>query len=202
MKIKVINKIREAIKLALQDDASLNVNVLLAIAMVESRGVFVKKNGTIPMLFERHVFYRRIAKKYGKEVAEKHFEENPNICNPKSGGYGRFKEQPVRHAKASVIDLEVACDSTSWGAYQLMGFNFDACGYEDSLDMVNNMHSNYVEHQTEAFINFVLSNKRLVKAIKAKDWAKIARNYNGKAYAKNKYDIKLKKTYTKIKGLI
>ncbi len=47
----------------------------------------------------------------------------------------------------------------------------------------------------DAFVNFVKSDKNLLKALQDKDWAAFAKSYNGPDYAKNKYDEKIKSAF-------
>jgi len=48
------------------------------------------------------------------------------------------------------------------------------------------------------FFQFLVQN-RLSSAMKNKEWRKIARTYNGPAYAKNAYHTKMKAAYEKLK---
>ena len=50
--------------------------------------------------------------------------------------------------------------------------------------------------QLESFVTF-LKSKNLDLFLNKKNWAKFAKGYNGTAYAKNKYDQKLKDAYNK-----
>jgi hypothetical protein len=53
------------------------------------------------------------------------------------------------------------------------------------------------EHaQLLAFVNFI-RNSDIAKHLVNKEWAELASDYNGRGYAKNQYDIKLKTAYDK-----
>ncbi len=98
---------------------------LKAIAEVESSG-----SGFLPapdrrpkILFEGHVFHRL--------TAGRHSATHPNISYPKwdrrqySGSLaGEWK----RLDKAAALDPDAAMQSASWGAFQIMGFNYALCG--------------------------------------------------------------------------
>ena len=55
--------------------------------------------------------------------------------------------------------------------------------------------------QLEAMCRYIKVNG-LVNALKNKDWKAFARAYNGVAYAKNSYDIKLANAYKKLSSLV
>ena len=49
--------------------------------------------------------------------------------------------------------------------------------------------------QLQAFVRFILADSVLHNALKARKWAKVAELYNGPAYKRNLYDIKLARAY-------
>ena len=49
--------------------------------------------------------------------------------------------------------------------------------------------------QFEAFVRFIEADPALHKALKGKKWAQFAKAYNGPAYARNLYDVKLERAY-------
>ena len=49
--------------------------------------------------------------------------------------------------------------------------------------------------QFEAFVRFIEADQALLKALKGKKWAAFAKAYNGPAYARNLYDVKLERAY-------
>jgi uncharacterized protein YxeA len=57
------------------------------------------------------------------------------------------------------------------------------------------MYASEYEH-IKAFINF-LKKENIYRHLKAKNWAKFARRYNGPAYKKNGYDWKLQVAFDK-----
>jgi hypothetical protein len=90
-----------------------------------------------------------------------------------------------------------ADESASWGMFQIMGFNYGACGCGSINQYVRMMESE--RGQCEAFMNFIQNNGPIWKALKNKDWAGFAYRYNGPGYAKNQYDVKLQKRYERYK---
>lgn len=72
-------------------------------------------------LFERHKF---------RKITLGRHDNIPEISNANRGGY---LKQPAEHARlmlATELDPTGAMLSTSWGMWQLMGFNFQLCGYD------------------------------------------------------------------------
>lgn len=76
-----------------------------------------------------------------------------------------------------------------------MGFNYHSLGYYDVLEFVCDMKKNE-QRQLAAFGKFLEANN-LLSYLRNHQWAEFARRYNGPGYAKNQYDVKLKKAYNK-----
>lgn len=89
------------------------------------------------------------------------------------------------------VDPLAAVKSTSFGAFQIMGFNHAACGFEDPLAFLDGMQAG-AGAQTLAFCRFIEASPALHGAMKRRDFPTYARHYNGKGYERNKYDIKIR----------
>lgn len=164
--------------------------VIKAIIQVESSGRGYLKDGRVVILFERHKFYDFLPKHLAQEIAAKY----PNVCNPRPGGYwGNVGEYP-RFNLAFSIDPESAMKATSWGLFQIMGFNHAAAGYATVGELVDAMKESEGK-QLLAFCQFIQSNKALYTALKKQDWTTVAKLYNGAAYKKNSYDSRLANAY-------
>ena len=87
-------------------------------------------------------------------------------------------EQYKRLAKAYQLDKEAALKACSWGKFQIMGFNYQAAGYNDVFDFVKAVSSGEPAH-IKAFLKFAKSNKTLSTGLKEKDFEKIAEGHNG-----------------------
>jgi peptidoglycan hydrolase-like protein with peptidoglycan-binding domain len=170
------------------DKEGLPGSVLKAFSEIEGNGDGFFTNGNPVILFERHKFYNAIATKFGKAKADTLFITNPDICNTKAGGYVGGIPEYIRLNKAIAIDKECAQSSTSWGMFQLMGFNYKVCGYETLEAFIKDIYSNE-DLQLAAAVKFIKNNPALLKAVKAKDFLNIALLYNGKAQVG--YDKKL-----------
>ena len=158
-----------------------------AVAEVESSGGGFQADGKPKILFERHYFHRLTNGRYSAK--------NWDISNPKAGGYGLSSAQHERLERAAKLDREAALQSASWGKFQIMGSHWKSLGYSSLQEFINAMYASETEHLM-AFVKFVKVNG-LADELKRKDWAGFARGYNGPAYAKNKYDQKMKAAYDK-----
>jgi hypothetical protein len=97
--------------------------------------------------------------------------------------------------QAQSIDYEAALASASWGTFQIMGFNYQLCGYTTVLKFVDSCYIGEREH-LKSFAGFIKS-ARLLQHLKNLDWASFAKGYNGPSYKQNNYDTKLEAAYRK-----
>jgi hypothetical protein len=79
-----------------------------------------------------------------------------------------------------------------------MGSNYITCGTQSLKRFVELMCSGE-KGQIKLLAGFIEMNPALHKAVKEKDWAGIAKNYNGPSYKNYSYDSKMKSIYEKIK---
>lgn len=181
---------------------SVELAAMLAVNEVESAGMGFLSNGKPKVLFERHVMYVRLSspRHDGDDEAalQRHADElaisTPNLVNTKPGGYAGGTAEHQRLALARMIDAQAADESASWGAFQIMGYHWQRLGYASIEDFVARMNTSEAEH-LEAFVRFIEADPALHKALKAKKWAEFAKRYNGPAYARNLYDVKLERAY-------
>ena len=179
---------------------TLNVEIaaIKAVQEVETggRGGFFALNRPA-ILFEGHIFWSQL-KKQGISP-ENIVKGNEDILYPKwtkshyKGGMGEYE----RLDKAIVINETAAYSSASWGLFQIMGFNYAACGCKSVMEFVEKMRTNEGS-QLDLFVVFLKTNG-WDKYLHALNWAEFARHYNGPQYAQNKYDEKLQKAYLKNK---
>ena len=162
-------------------DLGIGVPELLAVLAVESKSCGFLPDRRPIILFERHIFHKRTAGQFSAA--------NPDISNPVAGGYVGLAGEYPRLEKAVELDRQAALESASWGAGQVMGFNFNAAGFADVEGMVSAMQDSE-DQQLAAVAGFLRTNK-LISFLKQQDWTSFARAYNGPSFAKNKYDVKL-----------
>lgn len=168
-------------------ELGVDVPAIKAIAEVESpRGAFYP-SGEPTMLFERHKFHKFTNGKWSKS--------HPALSNPKPGGYGLFSEQPDRLSQAAKLDRVAALKSTSFGKFQIMGFNHELAGFPVLQDFINAMWAGE-RSQLKAFVNFI-KNAGIAQALRSHDWETVAYRYNGPMHAANDYVGKLKSAYQK-----
>ncbi|WKV20460.1 peptidoglycan hydrolase [Pseudomonas phage 16Q] len=165
------------------------VAAIKAIASVETKGSAWISPGVPQILYERHIMARLLKAKGISLVGLP-----SDLVNTVPGGYGKFSEQHGKLGRAVKIDRECALQSCSWGMFQLMGFNYKACGYSTVQAFVNAMYKSEDE-QLNAFVGFIKSNTQLNQALRSKDWPTVARLYNGADYKINQYDSKLAAAY-------
>lgn len=168
------------------------VEVIMAVAQVESRGSGFDPEGFPITLFEGHWFHRFTNGKFD--------ETHPDLSYPKwtKKFYGKtWKEEKERLRRAVALDRTAALMSASWGMFQIMGFNHARCGFKTVQQFVNAMCKDE-NAQLEAFTQFII-NSGLDDELRDKRWADFARLYNGPGYAVNQYDVKLERAYNRLK---
>lgn len=188
-------RLLEADLVAAADRLGVPLACVKAVNEVESRGSGFLDDGRPAILLERHVAYRQA--KAADLAVDAMALRYPNLINPKRGGYaGGAAEWSRFDNLRSVTSLQIAIESCSWGAFQVMGYHWAALGYASAEDFQAKMMASEGNH-LDAFVRYVLLDPALVKALKAKKWAEFARLYNGPAYKENLYDAKLAAAYAK-----
>lgn len=152
-------------------------------------------SGKPAILFEGHIFWSQLKKKGINP--ESHVAGNEQILYPKwekghyKGGIGEYD----RLEQARKIDREAADASASWGMFQIMGFNYAACGESSVESFVNAMCES--EFKQLVLSARFIKQAGMLPALQAKDWAEFAKHYNDPAYAQKNYDKKLAEAYQK-----
>ena len=191
------------------DRYGLELAAVKAVNQIESSGKGFLAFGKPRILFEGHVFW--------SELKKRNIQPN-NFLNSLSqdvlyekwtkkyyrGGEGEY-ERMEKAANISALPgtKEAAYCSASWGAFQIMGYNYKNLGYNSIDSWVSAMNEHEREHLA-AFGKFIsmksISGKKLIDWLREKNWDKFAEGYNGSGYKKNKYDEKLKAAYSKYVG--
>lgn len=175
--------------------------LLKAVQLVEAAGRdgFLS-DGRPQILFEGHIMYKEFHKKFPDRDLDYFCKRFSMVFYPKwdkskyFGGLGEYKRLEL----AKEIDEECALKATSWGMFQIMGFNHNLCGCKDVFDFVHKMSESH-EKQLELMYYF-MNNSGCLKELKEKDWAGFAKKYNGPGYAQNAYDQKLRNAYENFKN--
>ncbi|MBV7255855.1 DUF3380 domain-containing protein [Pacificimonas sp. WHA3] len=162
-------------------DLDCQVAAVKAVMEVESAGGGFFRNKKPKILFERHHFAKFTNNAYNGT--------HPDISSRRAGGYKGGAHEYGRLSRAIALDREAGLKSASWGMFQIMGWNHKLCGYANVEDFITAMVTSEDTH-LEAFIGYVKSRK-LKDELQRLDWRGFARGYNGAAYEKNKYHIKM-----------
>ncbi|WP_425642501.1 N-acetylmuramidase domain-containing protein [Marinomonas gallaica] len=162
-----------------------DIEEIKAVAYVETKGKAFFPSGRPAILFEPYQFSLRTGHIYCNLF--------PLIAtkSPKNIEYGLEKAQYHKLLTAMVLDRKVGLQCASWGRFQIMGFNFDSCGYSDVESFVKDMFLSE-KKQLIAFTKFVRS-KGLSKSLKNHDWTEFAEGYNGR-YQRG-YDARMEAAY-------
>jgi hypothetical protein len=154
-------------------------------------------DGLPVIAYEGHIFRKRTDKEYD--------EEYPLLSYPyhqKAGPEWRANNKDQKTAwetlnAAMALDKTAALESCSWGMFQVMGFNYDQCGFSDVEAFVAAMKASE-RKQLDTFVHFCKRTPGLPSALRHKQYARIATLYNGKDYGN--YDVRIKKAFIKHGG--
>lgn len=127
----------------------------------------------------------------------KRYCDNNKLQCPDFGKNQTGINEWYRFKKAYDWNKKAAIYSTSFGMFQIMGFNYAYVGWP-SLESFYASMSESADEQLKAFVNFVIK-KKLVTALKNHDWKAFAKGYNGATYYVLQYDVKLKNAYDAMK---
>lgn len=180
----------------------LNVEVAAIKAIVEIEAGTAHKGFHAPgkpiINFDLSMF-RQFAGKNGVKLGNYARSHSEVFSRPNSRRYG--SQQAAQHARleqAMNIDRKTAIQGTFWGMFQLGGFNWKLCGCESIEEFVEKM-SRSERDQLELFAKFI-TNTGLDKYLRAKNWARFARSYNGPGYAARGYHTKMARAYAKYRN--
>ncbi|AEI47674.1 N-acetylmuramidase domain-containing protein [Runella slithyformis] len=137
------------------------VSIIRAVAQKESSGKGFYVTGALKQRFEPHIFKRRTGQTASSYVVA-------------------YALNPVE-----------AMNSTSWGMFQIMGFNFKAAGYSSVEAMLADYRKGE-KQQLNSFVTLILD-WGLDDELRNKKYAAFAARYNGPKYSINNYDVDLEK---------
>lgn len=164
-----------------------------AVAEVEASGGGFCPDGFPKLLFEGHKFHLFTK---GKFTAS-----HPTISYPSwtRKFYGKtWQEERARFEQAMKLDRTSALLSTSFGLFQVMGFNYAECGFKTVQQFLNAMCKSE-NSQLAIFTQFII-NRGLADELRDLRWADFARLYNGPGQVPY-YADKMSKAYVKLKKL-
>lgn len=159
-----------------------------ALYEVESSGKsFIE--GRAAILPERHRFSRNTQRRF--DIS------HPDISAPVWDKSWYPRTQGARYeilARMVSLDVDGGFMSCSYGGFQVLGEHWKRLGYTSPWAFAW-AHSQSEGDQLYAFVQFIKTDKRLWEALKRRDWATVARLYNGTGYRLNQYDTRLDAAY-------
>ncbi|HEX2020187.1 MAG TPA: N-acetylmuramidase domain-containing protein [Aurantimonas sp.] len=174
--------------------------VLLAVALVETRGVALAKvdGRAEPLIrFEGHHFDRLLAAPARQRARAE------GLASPRAGAVANPAAQEARwrlFERAAAIDAAAAISATSWGLCQVMGGHWQALGY-GSAEALREAARASVDGQFAIGARF-LKLGHLDRRLADGDYAGFARRYNGPAYQRNRYDEKIAAAWRESRRLL
>lgn len=110
-----------------------------------------------------------------------------------STGAGEYERL---YRAVEILDEDIALQAASWGVGQILGMNHALCGFATVRGFVRAMGEG--EDQQLAAVVAFLRARRLVEALRRRNWALFAQGYNGTQYRANAYDTKLEAAYRRV----
>lgn len=127
-----------------------------------------------PVRFEAHIF--------GRETGWRFNVSHPDLsclywtpslaAKTRAGAWDQVR-------RARELDRDAANCSSSWGAFQIMGFHWEALKYKSVQEFVDSMAANGDDGQMDAFVRFVKSDSRMLNALRKGQWFLWEQLYNG-----------------------
>lgn len=173
-------------------------NAIRAVCAVEARGSGFDSLKRPIILTEPHVFHR-VLKKRDREKLDR--AVSLGIAYPVWGTKPYPGSQDARYAlleRMMAVDEEAGLMACSWGIGQVLGENYELCGFPSARAMVERCIESE-GGQLDVMVAFILG-KGLGRHLIAKNWALFAYGYNGSGYKKNEYDLKLARAYARYKS--
>lgn len=155
-----------------------SVEALRAVWEVEAAGRPFRSDGSLERRFEPH----KLAKPAGDWRA--------SLALPAA-------EREASFAAAFSRSADDAMRATSWGAPQIMGFNFAAAGFASPERMVEEMADDEGA-QLRGFVALVRA-WGLDGALRSHDWARFAARYNGNANVRE-YAARIESAFQRLSG--
>lgn len=174
-------------------DPRIDPLLVRAFARVESGGRSGFGPAGLPIIaYEGHRFRDYTDEKYDKDY--------PLLSYPYVTKAGPEWQKNNKNQKTAWEALTAACalqedaalQACSWGMFQVMGSNYDICGYRDVRAFVVAMKTSQ-RGQIDAFVAFCKQTAGMRSAMLGKNYAKMARHYNGNDFGD--YGKRIEKFY-------
>lgn len=171
---------------------------LQAVIEVESDGkafALVKGRQEPLIRFEGHYLDRRLREPLRSLARQQ------GLANPVAGKVKNPKDQPGRWAlltRATRLDKQAALESISIGVGQVMTAHWAKLGFDSVAAMIAEARSG-VDGQIEVMARYI-EKFGLVDELQRLDFTGFARGYNGPAFFKQRYHLKMAVAYERITG--
>lgn len=175
------------------DEIGCEPEMVIAVSKVECKREPFDGDGFPAILFEKHVFYRNLEP---QSLAVEYARKYPDICGRRGygrGRYGSYDEQRIRFSKAFKLNNQAAMEGCSWGPFQELGENWEGLGFKNVGEMIDTM-KNGLYGASVVFIKSIKM-RNLNSPMKKRQYALIARRYNGAGYAEFNYDGQIEDQY-------
>lgn len=164
-----------------------------AVAKVESAGSGWFNSGLPKILYERHKFWKHVHNTVNRVKSW--------FANPLAGDYTMDANNNGINDSWEKLSLAIGKDplaalmSVSIGKFQVMGEYYAQCGYNHPIEMLHACSRSELA-QYELLVSYILNVAKILPAydMLSTDPEKcrsFARAYNGAAYEKNRYHVKL-----------
>jgi hypothetical protein len=180
-----------AVWLAAAKSLGCDVAALKAVAEVESFDPPFTRGDLdeVPLVrLEPHIFWRQLEAKKIDPVPYAQKDSEILYRNFKIVPYRSRTAQYKKLQRAKQIDEEAAMMATSWGRFQIMGFQYRACGYQ-SVEKFTNAVTSDKKVELQAFVH-LLKSLQLGDELQRRDWAGFVRGYNGPTATQNQKYVK------------
>jgi len=184
--------IAQRVNTCLQQQGVSNIEIAALMAFMEVESGFKKPHPGL-VRFEPHVWYKRggaqgIPYRAGKSKCDEGYKGKD--CGTKTKvDYTSANTNRAAFDRAAKMDLRLAVISTSWGSFQVMGFNMGPiidAAFGGSYDkFVQQFDSDPDELNVNMVCHFIAKRGNLQSALANKDWRSVSKIYNGSyGYAK------------------
>lgn len=160
-------------------------SIVMAIREVIGKPEGFLSDGRPLVTFEHHKFYQYVSQRLGESTAMQWAQKYPNLCSPywTQTVYKNPEGEWDRFDQARMLDATCAMLSSSWGMFEIMGFNYALAGLDSVQDFVSEMnYSEILQHS--ALLTFIRNQPLFLAALETHDYSRIDRMFNSKhAYA-------------------
>lgn len=185
------------------------VSAVMAVAQVEAGGrVGFAADGRPIIRYELHIFHNETGGPKGRPGGP-YDQTHPHLSQPTLAAGQRYHDGTqatewsllygamILREAAGPRRIRAALLSTSWGMFQVMGFNCAMVGWPDVVGFATDMFASE-GNQLRAFLGYVRATG-LSPTLIGHNWAAFANGYNGHDYAVNRYDTLIGAAYTRIR---